>query len=102
MRCAIGLPHLAGLFCASSAVPGRHYDGRGVVRLLPSGKVALYPAGSDVLLAIDGNRDGTRRPLLRQGAAWRDGGFVCSSRGAVTCRRGSHGFMLSGTTFVRF
>ena len=99
VHCAVALPHLSGLVCASASVTSHQYDGRGVVRLLPSGRVVVMRSGSDVLLAVDEN---ARHALMRRGT-WRADGFTCTSGSLVlTCRRTGHGFRLSATAFRRF
>jgi hypothetical protein len=103
VRCAVRLPREPGLLCAATAVKTRAYDGRGVVRLLASGRVSTVPAGSDLLLEIDGDRDRTARPALAPGRTWRHAGFVCTSRrAALTCARRGHGFTLSAVRVRRF
>jgi hypothetical protein len=98
-HCAVALPHLPGLVCAAAGVRSHQYDGRGVVRLLPSGRVVVMRSGSDVLLALDRN---ARRALARR-STWRAGGFTCTSGSLVlTCRRAGHGFRLSAAAFRRF
>jgi hypothetical protein len=103
VRCAIGLPQLPGLLCAATGIAHGQYDHRRIVRLLPSGRVSLMRSGSDLLLAIDGNRDDTPRPALTPGRTWRAAGFTCQNRaGSVTCRRAGHGFTVSATRSRRF
>jgi hypothetical protein len=99
VHCAVALPHLSGLVCAAAGVGSHQYDGRGVVRLLPSGRVVVMRSGSDVLLAVDAR---ARRALSRR-TTWRADGFACTSGSLVlTCRRAGHGFRLSATAFRRF
>jgi hypothetical protein len=103
VRCAVHLPHQTGLLCAATGIRHLQYDGRGVVELQPSGEVSLVPSGSDRLLEIDGNGDGTYRPALASRHTWNRDGFTCTNRtGAVTCRRAGHGFTVSGTSYRRF
>lgn len=103
VRCAVGVPHQAGLICAATGVKQRQYDGRGVVRLLPNGTVSVVRSGSDLLLAIDGSRPGGARPALAPGHTWHAAGFSCANRaGTVTCRRSSHGFDISARSYRRF
>ena len=98
VRCAVGL-RLGGLVCASPAIRRWQYDGRGVVRVLPDGRVRVHRSGSDVLLAVD---DAASRPL-RVAATWRRDGYACASlAGGVVCARRGHGFFLSARVFRRF
>jgi hypothetical protein len=102
-HCAAGVPHIQGLLCSSAAIEAHQYDGEGVVQLLPTGKVTVLRAGSDLLLSTHGNRDHTGRPPLRSGATWKASGFSCArAAGVVTCRRDGHGFSLSAHAFRRF
>jgi hypothetical protein len=103
VRCAVGVARQAGLLCAAAGVKTGQYDGRGVARLLPGGQVSTVPAGSDLLLAIDGNLDGTTRPALARGGSWRSGPFVCTNgAAAVRCSHSGHGFAISATSYARF
>jgi hypothetical protein len=98
VTCALGLrPGPTGLLCASPTIRRGAYDQRGVVRLPLTGPARVVPSGSDLLLGIDGSRDGTGpRPVLGTTHAWVRGGYRCAnSHGTVTCRRGAHGFVLS-------
>jgi hypothetical protein len=92
VRCAVGLP-LHGVVCASPSLHSRPYDGRGLVQLLPSGRLRLPRAGSDVLLAID-RASGLRLRARAYGCARLAGG--------VACVRHGHGFFLSNRVFRRF
>jgi hypothetical protein len=95
--CATNLPFgLPGLYCASPVISRYAYDGRGIVRLAPSGRAAIVRSGNDLLLAIDVNADHSTRPLLTSGSTWSASGYRCASRdGEVTCRRGRHGFTIT-------
>ena len=89
-----------GLYCASSHIDEQTYDGTGIVRLKRTGKAKVVQSGNDLLLLTGGvNHDGTQdpRPALRDGERWQRQGFTCRNRdGKLTCRRGAHGFALSG------
>jgi hypothetical protein len=97
VSCATGL-RLRGLVCASPSLHSRPYDGRGLVQLLPSGRMHVPRSGSDVLLALD--RASTHRLA---GRAWRAAGYACAGLGGgVACVRAGHGFFLSARVFRRF
>jgi hypothetical protein len=97
VSCATGL-RLRGLVCASPALHSWPYDGRGLVQLLPSGRMHVPRAGSDLLLAID--RASARALSSR---TWRAAGYACARLGGgVACVRAGHGFFLSTRVFRRF
>jgi hypothetical protein len=88
-----------GLYCSSTYIKRKVYDGQAVVRLTRSGRARVVRSGNDLLLLIVGFRpSGGRspRPTLAHGRTWSRSGYTCRSRtSGLTCRRGAHGFFLS-------
>lgn len=103
IRCAVRLAEAPGLLCAAASVRASQYDHRGIIRLSSSGKTSILRSGSDLLLAIDGNRDHTARPRLVAGRPWQVAGYSCVLHArTVTCRRSGHGFSISPSRLSRF
>jgi hypothetical protein len=103
VTCAVEVLGRADLLCAAAGIKAHAYDGRGIVRLSPAGRVSVARSGNDILLAIDGSVSGKSRPVLRPGATWSRAGYRCSvGAGAVTCFRLKHGFTVSATRLRLF
>jgi hypothetical protein len=86
----------AGLYCSSTYVRGISPDYLPGVAFPHNRKARPTGLGNDLSLAADGDLPKAARPVLGYGRTWRRGGYTCVSRSTgLTCRRGSHGFLLS-------
>lgn len=65
--------------------------------------VSLGPSGPARELRVTGKLDCCGANILAFGSTWATGGYECSAiRSGLTCRRGAHGFTLTGRGVERF
>lgn len=94
--CGVNVDGIRGLSCAGRGISRWAYDQRGVVRLRPGNPARVVRAGSDLLLAINGDLPRQQRPLIAFGESWTDGTYQCRLRSTgLACTTGRHGFVLS-------